>query len=55
MASGSFRLLTSAAADFVACIDFGRVGTVVRTVALPSRPGVIMRVTGLGRPLLGDM
>ena len=45
MASDSFRLLISAVAVFVACIDLGRVGTVIWTLALPPCTGVTMRVT----------
>ena len=45
MASRFFRSHASAVADFVTCIEFGRVDILVRAVALPSRPGVTLLVT----------
>ena len=55
MASDLFQSLTSATAGFVACIDLGRVGTVIWTVALLPFPGVTIWVTRSGCPMFGDM
>ena len=45
MASMLFRSYVSTIADFVTCVEFGRVDILVRAVAVPTRPGVTMLVT----------